>query len=114
MYLIESLRYLSLLSETHELKPDQVEWVKSTTEQVYTLLAETPPDGAIFAETVKNILKREEHWNAWKNEGCPPFKRPALDDAGADEESRKPKRSRRKIGDIIKDAQTVNKYHMGK
>jgi len=89
-----------------------VEWVKTTTEQVYTLLSETPPDGSIFAETVKNILKREEHWNAWKNEGCPPFKRPALD--ALDEEPRKPKRSRRRIGDMIRDAQMINKYHMGK
>nr|XP_012226653.1 PREDICTED: THO complex subunit 1 isoform X2 [Linepithema humile] len=99
-------------AETHELKPDQVEWVKITTEQVYTLLTETPPDGPIFAETVKNILKREEHWNAWKNEGCPPFKKPASE-LSSDEEPRKPKRSRRRIGDVIRDAQTVGKYHMG-
>ncbi|KAH0951356.1 hypothetical protein HN011_005106 [Eciton burchellii] len=100
-------------AETHELKPDQVEWVKITTEQVYSLLSETPPDGSIFAETVKNILKREEHWNAWKNEGCPPFKKPTLDALGTDEEPRKPKRSRRRIGDMIRDAQMINKYHMG-
>ncbi|XP_026827931.1 THO complex subunit 1 isoform X4 [Ooceraea biroi] len=99
-------------AETHELKPDQVEWVKSTTEQVYTLLTETPPDGSTFAETVKNILKREEHWNAWKNEGCPPFKRPASD-AHGDEEPRKPKRLRRRIGDVIKDAQAANRYYVG-
>ncbi|XP_071641863.1 THO complex subunit 1-like isoform X1 [Temnothorax longispinosus] len=98
-------------SETHELKPDQVEWVKTTTDQVYTLLTETPPDGPTFAETVKNILKREEHWNAWKNEGCPPFKRPTSD--VTDEEPRKPRRSRRRIGDVIRDAQAVGKYHMG-
>lgn len=91
-----------------------MEWVKITTEQVYTLLTETPPDGPIFAETVKNILKREEHWNAWKNEGCPPFKKPASELIGGDEEQRKPKRPRRRIGDVIKDAQTVGKYHMGK
>lgn len=113
MYIIESLWCLSLLSETHELKPDQVEWVKSTTDQVYALLTETPPDGPAFAETVKNILEREEHWNAWKNEGCPPFKRPTSDIA-ADEEPRKAKRPKRRIGDVIRDAQAVGKYHMGK
>lgn len=100
-------------AETHELKPDQVEWVKATTEQVYALLIETPPDGPSFAETVKNILKREEHWNAWKNEGCPPFKKPAPGVDADGEEVRKPKRPRRNIGDIIRDAQAVGKYHMG-
>ncbi|KAK9297126.1 hypothetical protein QLX08_009061 [Tetragonisca angustula] len=100
-------------AETHELKPDQVDWVKATTEQVYALLTETPPDGPTFTETVKNILKREEHWNAWKNEGCPPFKRPTSDSSADIEELRKPKRPRRRIGDVIRDAQTVGKYHMG-
>ncbi|XP_029044861.1 THO complex subunit 1 isoform X3 [Osmia bicornis bicornis] len=100
-------------AETHELKPDQVDWVKATTEQVYALLAETPPDGPAFAETVKNILKREEHWNAWKNEGCPPFKKPAPDSSSDIEDVRKPKRPRHRIGDVIRDAQTVGKYHMG-
>ncbi|CAD1478339.1 unnamed protein product, partial [Heterotrigona itama] len=102
-------------AETHELKPDQVDWVKATTEQVYALLTETPPDGPTFTETVKNILKREEHWNAWKNEGCPPFKRLTPVGSSADmEELRKPKRPSRRIGDVIRDAQTVGKYHIGK
>ena len=100
-------------AETHELKPDEIDWVKATTEQVYALLTETPPDGPTFAETVKNILKREEHWNAWKNEGCPPFKKPALDSTADVEELKKPKRPRRRIGDVIRDAQAVGKYHMG-
>ncbi|KAG7210587.1 hypothetical protein KM043_012105 [Ampulex compressa] len=100
-------------AETHELKPDQVDWVKATTEQVYTLLTETPPDGPAFADTVKNILKREEHWNAWKNEGCPPFKKPAPETNSDIDEPRKPKRPRRRIGDVIRDAQAVGKYHMG-
>ncbi|XP_078046919.1 THO complex 1-like protein Hpr1 isoform X2 [Augochlora pura] len=100
-------------SETHELKPDQIDWVKATTDQVYALLSETPPDGPTFAETVKNILKREEHWNSWKNEGCPPFKRPASDSTADAEELRKPKRPKRRIGDVIRDAQAVGKYHMG-
>lgn len=100
-------------AETHELKPDQVDWVKATTDQVYALLTETPPDGPAFAETVKNILKREEHWNAWKNEGCPPFKKPAPDTTSDIDELRKPKRPRRRIGDVIRDAEAVGKYHMG-
>ena len=90
-----------------------MEWVKSTTEQVYLLLSETPPDGSRFAETVKHILAREEHWNAWKNEGCPAFKRPAPEPTDNDE-PKKPRRLRRKIGDVIKEAQLVGKYYMGK
>ncbi|OXU30033.1 hypothetical protein TSAR_017029 [Trichomalopsis sarcophagae] len=100
-------------SETHELKPDQVEWVNTTTEQVYLLLTETPPDGTAFAEAVKHILKREEYWNSWKNEGCPAFKRPAPEPMTEADEARKPKRLRRKIGDLIRDAQAVGKYYMG-
>lgn len=100
-------------AETHELKPDQVEWVKTTADQVYTLLSETPPDGPSFTETVKNILKREEHWNAWKNEGCPPFKRPASENGTEGEDSKKIKRPKRRIGDIIRDAEAIGKYHMG-
>lgn len=109
------LKYSLLLynRETHELKVDQVEWVNTTTEQVYLLLTETPPDGVAFAEAVKHILKREEYWNAWKNEGCPAFKRPAPEPA-TDADDRKPKRLRRKIGDLVRDAQAVGKYYMGK
>lgn len=48
-----------------------MDWVKETTSLVYNLLGETPPNGKHFAECVKHILKREEHWNSWKNDGCP-------------------------------------------
>ncbi|XP_015518001.1 THO complex subunit 1 isoform X1 [Neodiprion pinetum] len=97
-------------AETHELKPDQVEWVKTTTDQVYLLLSETPPNGSDFAETVKNILKREEHWNAWKNHGCPPFKRPALE---SNSEGEEPRKQKRRIGDVIRAAEDEKKYHLG-
>jgi THO complex subunit 1 len=53
------------------LKNDQLEWVKDITALIYKLIEETPPDGKRFAECVKQILKREEHWNNWKNDGCP-------------------------------------------
>jgi hypothetical protein len=43
--------------DTHELKPDQAEWVREKTDMVYTLLEETPPDGVAFVQTVKHILK---------------------------------------------------------
>ncbi|XP_057318707.1 THO complex subunit 1 [Microplitis mediator] len=99
-------------TETHELKLDQVEWVKATTDQVYALLIETPPDGRVFTEIVKNILKREEHWNTWKNDGCPAFKKP-LYNSGGNDEPRKLKKLKRRIGDVIRDAQCIGKFNMG-
>ncbi|XP_014227783.1 THO complex subunit 1 [Trichogramma pretiosum] len=99
-------------SETHELKPDQVEWVNKTIDQVFTLLAETPNDGPAFADAVRHILKREEFWNSWKNEGCPAFKRPAPDCAES-EDNRKPKKNKRRIGDIIRDTQAKGQFFMG-
>lgn len=59
------------LRENFELKVDQKDWVQSTSEKIYDLLRETPPDGPAFADIVSNILKREEYWNIWKNDGCP-------------------------------------------
>lgn len=46
-----------LFRDTHELKPDQAEWVREKTEMVFSLLEETPPDGVAFVQTVKHILK---------------------------------------------------------
>lgn len=63
---------------------------------------------------MKNILKREEFWNIWKNDGCPAFKRPAPEPSTEADEVRKPKRQKRRIGDMIRDAQAVGKYYMGK
>ncbi|XP_046396690.1 THO complex subunit 1 [Ischnura elegans] len=121
--------------ETIEMKPEQAEWVKETTDLVYRLLAETPPDGAVFAQAVRHILKREEHWNSWKNEGCPVFQKPnqsavTSEDSGGDEsplvsdkdgpkDKRKgggPMRSKfthKRLGDQIREASTVNRYLMG-
>ena len=42
------------------------------------LIQETPPDGEQFANVVKHVLEREEFWNNWKNEGCPPFDKPKI------------------------------------
>lgn len=61
----------TIYSEVHELKADQKDWVQQCSEKIYSLLRETPPDGDNFADIVKKILMREEHWNAWKNGGCP-------------------------------------------
>lgn len=52
------------------LSTSQNEFVKETEVKVYKLLEETPPNGKAFAQTVRHMLKREELWNNWKNEGC--------------------------------------------
>uniref|UniRef100_T1JGG4 Death domain-containing protein n=1 Tax=Strigamia maritima TaxID=126957 RepID=T1JGG4_STRMM len=59
--------------EAHNLTEDQTAWIEETTQMVYKLLEETPPDGAVFAKTIQHILSREEYWNKWKNDGCPEF-----------------------------------------
>lgn len=44
-------------SDNQELKVQEAEWVKETTDRVYSLLKETPPDGESFSKTVEHILK---------------------------------------------------------
>lgn len=46
-----------LLSDNQELKVQEAEWVKETTDRVYSLLKETPPDGESFSKAVEHILK---------------------------------------------------------
>lgn len=100
--------------ESQELKSDQLDWVKETTSLVYKLLAETPPNGKRFAECVKSILKREEHWNNWKNDGCPEFQKPKPPvQTESTEESKRGKKRRRPVGDIIKEYESQNKDFMG-
>ncbi|XP_075225575.1 THO complex 1-like protein Hpr1 isoform X2 [Lycorma delicatula] len=125
--------HVKFKSETYELKPEQSEWVSETTQQVYKLLEETPPDGVKFAETVKNILQREEYWNNWKNEGCH-VRRPTappddiedditnstnntgavmLDGKKRGINQRFNKRPRKKLAQIMKEAAVQKKYVLG-
>ncbi|XP_039284401.1 THO complex subunit 1 isoform X2 [Nilaparvata lugens] len=111
-------------ADTFELKSDQTEWVTETTQLIYTLLQETPPDGVKFSTTVKNILQREEFWNSWKNEGCPELQRPSApadDDAVTTSEVKRrsvgcqpqQKRPHKRLGQIIKDATAHKKFVFG-
>ncbi|KAL0872164.1 hypothetical protein ABMA27_004572 [Loxostege sticticalis] len=100
--------------ESQELKQDQLDWVKDTTSQVYSLLGETPPDGARFAECVRRILRREEHWNSWKNDGCPEFQKPKPPvQTDSTDDVKKAKKRRRPVGDIIKEYEGQQKFFMG-
>ncbi|XP_023232803.1 THO complex subunit 1-like isoform X1 [Centruroides sculpturatus] len=87
------------LRDSYVLTEEQLAWIKDTTERIYKLLEETPPDGASFAKHVSHILKREEYWNNWKNEGCPNFK-----EVKQDTEMRPFLRQKRKLGNEIQAA----------
>ena len=84
----------------------QAVWIKDTTAKVYELLAETPPNGAEFATYVKQVLKREENWIAWKNDGCPSFEKPRLS-----KEELQPYPPRKHLGDAY--AHTTRKIDLG-
>ncbi|WAR23251.1 THOC1-like protein [Mya arenaria] len=79
------------------LTDDQSGWMKAQTEAIYQLIRETPPDGEKFARTVEHMLEREEHWNQWKNDGCPDFEKKP--EEGDSKKSRRPKR--RRVGDDL-------------
>ncbi|XP_053393953.1 THO complex subunit 1-like isoform X2 [Mercenaria mercenaria] len=83
--------------QAHTLSDEQSNWIKSSTEKIYQLIKETPPDGEKFAKTVEHILEREEHWNRWKNDGCPDFERKPADDTKKQQRRAK----RRRIGDDL-------------
>ncbi|ENN77692.1 hypothetical protein YQE_05766, partial [Dendroctonus ponderosae] len=107
-YLTSSVKFKS---DTYELKPDQKEWIQSACEKVYALLRETPPDGENFANIIKNILKREELWNSWKNDGCPEIKKLLPQSEPA--EAPKPKKATMLLGDLVKDANKDGKFYIG-
>lgn len=54
-----------VLSEPRKL------WIRDTINKIYSVLSDTPPEGQAFVKHVKSILKYEEKWSKWKNEGCP-------------------------------------------
>ncbi|XP_034250711.1 THO complex subunit 1 isoform X2 [Thrips palmi] len=107
--------------DTFELKQDQLEWVKETTELICRLMKETPPDGPSFLAAVTHILKREEQWSNWKNEGCKEFqtpggKRKLTEDNNEAPEGKKPikmKRRGRPLGELTKDSLNHGRTLMG-
>lgn len=108
-------------AENYELKPEQIEWVKETTELICRLIRETPPDGPSFLQAVTHILKREEQWSNWKNEGCKEFQTPGgnqkgltdTDEPGSDRKRLKPRRKGKALGDLIRDSASQGKTYMG-
>lgn len=113
-YLQSSVKFKQ---ETQVLTDDQNKWIESTRTRVFGLLAETPPNGSQFAESVKHILLREEQWNAWKNEGCPSLAKIAPKDTASNGNAKSAVRStrkrKRKLGDQIQEAMQGNTFLMG-
>ncbi|KAH8288392.1 hypothetical protein KR054_002093, partial [Drosophila jambulina] len=100
--------------ETYTLTTDQADFIKDTEPRVYKLLEETPPYGRRFARTVHHMLIREEMWNNWKNDGCKEFKKPE-EPVGSEEDVKPPptKKSRRPLGDSLRDAARNGKFFLG-
>lgn len=103
-------------TDSQKLSSDQEKWTDETSKKIYKLLEETPPDGKEFAKSVKHILKREEHWNKWKNEGCQSLAKKVE----TNEADRKPigeggsyRRKKRKLGDVIQKEVAEKKVNLG-
>ena len=64
-------------SEREKLSRAQEEFVRSLEVKVFTLLRETPPHGDAFVGSLIRLLKREDQWSQWKNDGCKSVERPA-------------------------------------
>ncbi|KAL7727469.1 hypothetical protein ACLKA6_017584 [Drosophila palustris] len=100
--------------DTYTLTTAQSDFIKETEQRVYKLLEETPPYGRRFARTVQHMLQREEMWNNWKNDGCKEFKKPEEPEPTEDEAKPPPaKRSKRPLGDCLRDAARNGKFFLG-
>ncbi|XP_078319273.1 THO complex subunit 1-like [Crassostrea virginica] len=84
-------------SASQSLSEEQSQWIRTIQDKVYQLIKETPPDGDQFSKTVQHILAREEHWNKWKNEGCPNFAKKSE----TEESKVKSRAKRRWVGDDL-------------
>jgi len=121
-YLQSSVKFKS---DTEVLSDEQTRWIKSNRERVFSLIAETPPDGKNFSESVKHMLQREEQWIGWKNDGCKAFtdaKAKVASGSNGDSNgvaaAAKPTRMgtrkrKRPVGDMIKLAMSQKKFIMG-
>jgi len=127
-YLQSSVKFKS---DSEVLSDEQTRWIKSNRERVFSLIAETPPDGKSFSDSVKHMLQREEQWIGWKNDGCKAFtdakakvasgsngQSSGNGDSNGVATAARPTRTggrkrKRPVGDMIKLAMTQKKFIMG-
>eukprot|EP00092_Neocalanus_flemingeri_P011999 GFUD01012936.1.p1 GENE.GFUD01012936.1~~GFUD01012936.1.p1 ORF type:complete len:653 (-),score=159.55 GFUD01012936.1:48-2006(-) len=103
-------------TDAQTLESTQTKWIEETKGKIFKLLSETPPNGAEFSKSVKHMLHREEHWNKWKNEGCPSFAKKLEENVV----EKKPigeggsfRRKKRKLGDLIQKEVAEKKVNLG-
>ncbi|GAB6028955.1 hyperrecombination- protein [Chamberlinius hualienensis] len=97
--------------ESYQITEEQGNSIKATNDKIYKLLEETPPDGVKFAKTISHILRREEFWSTWKNEGCPDIGQTASESVV--EKPTKPIRQKRSAGEELRAATSRDKYLLG-
>lgn len=82
----------------------------------------------------KYLLKREDLWSKWKNDGCQPFKKPAPNSLNVESASKSDNQistgdglsqpdgefpslqsaKPRELGDILEEADNINRFELGK
>jgi len=102
-------------SDNQTLSGDQDRWIGETTKKIYKLLEETPPNGPEFAKSVRHILRREDHWNKWKNEGCPSLAKKVEGNEATKSigEGGSHRRKKRKLGDVIEKEVAEKRVNLG-
>jgi len=104
-------------TDNQVLSGDQAKWTDETTKKIYKLLEETPPNGKEFCKSVTHILEREEHWNKWKNEGCPSSAKKRSPEEKEPElvlgEKGSYRRKKRPLGDVIRKEVAAKRVNLG-
>jgi len=103
-------------TDAQTLESSQTKYIEETKGKIFKLLSETPPNGAEFSKSVKHILHREEHWNKWKNEGCPSFAKKLEENVVEKKpigEGGSYRRKKRKLGDLIQKEVAEKKVNLG-
>jgi len=94
--------------EREKLSRAQEDFVRSLEVKVFTLLRETPPDGDAFVQAIIRLLKREDTWSGWKNEGCRSVEKPA----GGDEAAPVSRGRKRRLGEALRAADELGQHEM--
>lgn len=115
------LQYLELpveaRPESYTLDKGQSSWSSSVVRRIYGILDLMPSqeEGRRFLGYVRQILRREEMWNKWKNDKCQEPKK--LADVNEDEDEiinmRGTYHKRRKISDELSSAKLYNMHLIG-
>ncbi len=111
-YLTSNVRFKQ---ESHTLSEEQNLWVKEITDKIYSLIEETPPNGKQVRNCIELILKREEFWSSWKNEGCPELKQITDETEQRKNETnvKSTYNRKRKLGEELRAAANSNKILIG-